>query len=71
MIFSVTEEDTSQKVSQSQAAKVLPPPVCWVSDVTAISWQLRHSLNGIQPTRAVVMMTSDVTIPDGQAFVFP
>lgn len=71
MIFSVQEEDlTDSKPTQVQAAKVLVPPTSWNSKSSAIAWQVKWSLNGLQPQRAVIIMTQDVTIPNGQIFVF-
>ena len=70
IIYSVVPEDASVKMSQSQCAKKLAPPVCWNSRVTKLGWQFKWSLNGIQPVRAVVIVTQDVTIPSGKIFVF-
>ncbi|CAK9011673.1 unnamed protein product [Durusdinium trenchii] len=71
VIFSVQEEDlTDSKPTQVQAAKVLVPPTSWNSKSSAIAWQVKWSLNGLQPQRAVIIMTQDVTIPNGQIFVF-
>ena len=72
VIFSVVDEDfgTGTKLTQSQVAKLLPPPLAWKSDATAVAWQLKHSLNGIQPQRAVVVMTQSVTIQDSMVFAF-
>ena len=70
IIYSVVPEDASVKMSQSQCTKKLAPPVCWNSRVTKLGWQFKWSLNGIQPVRAVVIVTQDVTIPSGKIFVF-
>lgn len=71
VIFTVLDEDFttgSTKLTQSQVAKMMPPPLSWKSDATAVAWQLKHSLNGIQPARAVVVMTQSVTIQDSMVF---
>ena len=68
MVFTIMEEDVSSKVTQSQAAKVLSPPICWESKTTKIGWQFKWSLNGIQPQRAIVMVVRDITIPDKHVF---
>ena len=57
VIFSIlAEEGGSPKLTQAQAAKSLSPPICWNSKRTKIAWQMKWSLNGIQPQRAVVVL---------------
>lgn len=69
MIFSISDEDLGEKVSQSQFGKMLKPPMVWNTASTLISWQFKQSLNGIQPSRAIVMMATEVTVPSGKAFI--
>lgn len=69
MIFSITDEDLGEKMSQSQFGKMLKPPMVWNTASTQIAWQFKHSLNGIQPSRAIVVMLCDVTIPSGKVFI--
>lgn len=71
VIFSIlAEEGGSPKLTQAQAAKSLSPPICWNSKCTKIAWQMKWSLNGIQPQRAVVVLSQDITVPNGKAFHF-
>ena len=55
-------------MSQSQVGKIMTPVAAWQSKSTTVGWQLRWSLNGIQPQRAVVLVTTDITVPANKAF---
>lgn len=68
VICTMVTEDTTVKLTQSQIAKTVNPPTAWVGEATVIAWQMKNSLTGIQPVRPVVMVTQDVTIPNGHYF---
>ncbi|CAK9020636.1 Uncharacterized protein SCF082_LOCUS14989, partial [Durusdinium trenchii] len=71
VVFTILKEDANLKYSQSQAGKLLLPALsCWESKACAVGWNFKWSLNGIQPQRAVVMVTQDITIPTNKAFIF-
>lgn len=71
VVFTILKEDANLKYSQSQAGKLLLPALsCWESKACAAGWNFKWSLNGIQPQRAVVMVTQDITIPTNKAFIF-
>ena len=70
VIYSILDEDEGVKWTQSNCAKLLFPPICWKSKCTQVGWQFNWSLKGIQPVRAVVMVTADVTVPSGKIFCF-
>lgn len=69
ILYTILSEDANAKLTQSQAGKVLKPATAWNCKAVQLGWQLVWSLNGLQPKRAVVFMTQDVTIPDHKAFV--
>ena len=73
MLFCIRKEEGDQsgngKMNQSQAGKFLQPPMVWNTKAVKIGWQLKWSLNGIQPQRALVLMVQDVTIPDQKVFL--
>ncbi|CAL1166517.1 unnamed protein product [Cladocopium goreaui] len=69
VIFCIQAEDDKNKVSQSQVGQFLKPPHAWNSKAVKLGWQLKWSLNGMQPSRAVVFVVQDVTIPDQKAFL--
>ena len=66
--FSPVDEDQGVKMSQSQAAKLLPPKR-WMSAATSIAWHLRPTLNGMQPVRPVCVAVQDLTLPDQKVLV--
>ena len=68
MIFSVTDEDDGVKWSQAQAAKKLTPVAHWSTAATSAGWQLRWSLNGMQPVRPVVLVTAPIDLETGKIF---
>ncbi|CAK8990693.1 Uncharacterized protein SCF082_LOCUS2343 [Durusdinium trenchii] len=69
VLCSIIKEDESVKLNQSQAGKFLTPPAAWLTKTTTLGWQLKQSLNGLQPQRALILMVQDVTIPAGKAFL--
>lgn len=69
IMFYILKEDSNTKFTQSQVAKLLLPATAWNCKAAKVSWHLKWSLNGLQPQRAVVMMTQDTTIPAGKAFM--
>lgn len=68
MIFSVTDEDDGVKWSQAQVAKKLTPVAHWGTAATSVGWQLRWSLNGMQPIRPVVLVTAPIDLETGKIF---
>ena len=69
VIFTPVAEDSTVKWSQSQVAKQLNPPGKWVSSWTDLGWQMKWSLNGMQPQRPIVLVTQDVTLEAGKALL--
>lgn len=69
MIFTVMDEDSEIKWSQGQVAKRLSPMAHWNTVATAVGWQLRWSLNGLQPVRPVVFVTHPIDIEAGKFFL--
>lgn len=68
MIFGISDEDAGLKWSQSQAAKKISPKK-WETEVSAVGWQLKWSINGLQPVRPIVIAKQDLTVEAGKALV--
>ena len=69
VIFTALAEDASVKWTQSQCAKRLTPALKWNTAVCQVGWQLKWSLNGMQPQRPVVLMSQDVTLDNGKVLL--
>ena len=65
MVFQPIDEEIN-KWTQSQAAKKLSPPEKWNSTVSRVAWQMKWSINGLQPQRPVVVLVQDVTLEPGK-----
>ncbi|CAE7279784.1 unnamed protein product, partial [Symbiodinium sp. CCMP2592] len=68
VIFGAVDEEASLKWSQSQAAKKISPKK-WDTEVSAVGWQLKWSINGLQPLRPIVIAKQDLTVEAGKALV--
>ena len=69
VIFCPIEEESNLKWTQSQAGKRLVPPSAWNTACSKLGWQMKWTLNGLQPQRPLAIMTQDVTLPPQKALI--
>lgn len=61
--------DAGLALSQTNAGCRMPPEY-WVTKFTDVVWQLKSTVNGIQPVRPVIALTIDIDLPPKTAFKF-
>ena len=69
LAFTIADEDSGLKWSQSQVAKKLTPPLHWNTAATSIGWQMKWSLNGMTPQRPVVLVSNQIDLDTDKVFV--